>query len=65
VQAPLSLRRIRRLGLFQGIEQDLPDQLELEEELPELFERDQLPPPDDPTFDPLSDPLDEPFPEEY
>ena len=52
------LRRVRILGLLQGVE--LNEQLELAD----LYRPDQTPPPTDPMFDPLSDPLDEPLPGE-
>lgn len=52
------LRRVRILGLLQGVELDT-DQLELLAHDPR-----QEPPPEASTFDPLSDPLDEPFPDE-
>lgn len=57
------MRRVRQLGLFQGIELDeLEAGPSLRELLETVYSRDDLTP--DPTHDPLQDHLDDPFPEE-
>lgn len=66
------MRRVRQIGMFQGLQLDDAEQLELPELDPNarwLYEHgfsDRRMYPDTPvsTYDPLSDPLNDPFPEE-
>lgn len=58
------MRRVRQLGMFQGYELDVDEQLP-EQAAPFTWPFNNYVPdvPHD-TFDPLSDPLNDPFPEE-
>lgn len=57
------MRRVRQLGLFQGVElEELEAGPSLRELLDVVYGHDELAP--DPTHDPLQDHLDDPFPEE-